>query len=59
MNILLLKATEADVEALILIQKKAFERLYRIYQDEGSPYLRGRKKSFNGYPVTIGVYLRY
>jgi len=40
-NITLLPATAADAQALVVIQKKAFKRLYDIYHDEGNPYLRG------------------
>ena len=29
-----------DADSLTAIQKQAFERLYKIYQDEASPYLR-------------------
>jgi ribosomal protein S18 acetylase RimI-like enzyme len=41
MNIEIIPATAGDAEALIAIQQKAFKRLYDIYRDEGSPYLRG------------------
>ena len=41
MNIEIFPATIADAEALVAIQRQAFKRLYDIYQDEGSPYLRG------------------
>jgi len=41
MNIRLERAGVSDAEALTEIQKKAFERLYKIYRDESSPYLRG------------------
>lgn len=41
MNVAIVPATAADAEALVAIQKKAFERLYNLYHDEGSPYLRG------------------
>jgi GNAT superfamily N-acetyltransferase len=34
-------ANADDAESLTAIQKQAFERLYKIYQDEGNPYLRG------------------
>jgi RimJ/RimL family protein N-acetyltransferase len=37
-------AEEKDGEALTAIQKKAFKRLYDIYHDEGSPYLRGTEE---------------
>lgn len=40
-NVILQPAIAADAEALVAIQQKAFKRLYDIYQDEGSPYLRG------------------
>lgn len=41
MNIRLERATADDAERLVEIQKKAFKRLYDIYHDEGSPYLKG------------------
>lgn len=41
MNIQLLKATADDAESLVRIQEKAFKRLYDIYKDEKSPYLKG------------------
>ncbi|MCL1821166.1 MAG: GNAT family N-acetyltransferase [Oscillospiraceae bacterium] len=41
MDISVKKAVIEDAERLTEIQKQAFERLYRIYRDEGSPYLRG------------------
>ncbi|MCL2517773.1 MAG: GNAT family N-acetyltransferase [Oscillospiraceae bacterium] len=41
MNIRIEKATIDDAEILTEIQKQAFEPLYRIYHDEGNPYLRG------------------
>jgi GNAT superfamily N-acetyltransferase len=41
MNIEIIPVVAADAEALAAIQKKAFKRLYDIYHDEGSPYLRG------------------
>ena len=41
MNIELIPATTADSESLVVIQQQAFKRLYDIYHDEGSPYLRG------------------
>ena len=41
MNISIQKGIVADVDNLTAIQKQAFERLYQIYQDEASPYLRG------------------
>jgi len=41
MNVTIVPAAAADAKALAVIQKKAFKRLYRIYRDEGSPYLRG------------------
>ena len=40
MNVEIIPAEEIDAESLVAIQKKAFKRLYDIYQDEGSPYLR-------------------
>ncbi|MDR2514543.1 MAG: GNAT family N-acetyltransferase [Christensenellaceae bacterium] len=40
----LVPATAADAGALAAIQKKAFKRLYALYQDEGSPYLRGEEE---------------
>ncbi len=41
MNVEIIPATMRDAEALVAIQQKAFKRLYDIYHDEGSPYLRG------------------
>lgn len=46
MNIQLLKATADDAENLVSIQKKAFKRLYDIYKDERSPYLKGIEEFF-------------
>lgn len=37
-------ATMADADALVAIQKAAFLRLYDIYRDEQSPYLRGTEE---------------
>lgn len=41
MNIFIKKAAPEDADSLAVIQKQAFERLYHIYHDEASPYLRG------------------
>jgi len=41
MNVEIVLATADDANALVAIQQKAFKRLYEIYSDEGSPYLRG------------------
>jgi len=41
MKVEIVPATVEDAETLAVIQKKAFKRLYEIYQDAGSPYLRG------------------
>lgn len=41
MKIEIVPATAADAEVLAVIQRQAFKRLYDIYHDEGSPYLRG------------------
>lgn len=41
MNIQIEKAKVEDVNALDIIQKAAFKRLYEIYRDEKSPYLKG------------------
>ena len=41
MNIKITPATVKDAENLVAIQQKAFKRLYDMYQDEGSPFLRG------------------
>jgi len=41
MDIKIIPATANDAEALTDIQRKAFKRLYDIYHDEGSPFLRG------------------
>jgi len=46
MNIQLLKATADDAENLVRIQEKAFKRLYDIYKDEKSPYLKGTEEFF-------------
>ena len=40
MNVEIIPATIEDAESLAAIQKQAFKRLYDIYHDEGSPYLR-------------------
>lgn len=37
----IIPATGNDAESLVSIQKQAFERLYELYHDYGSPYLRG------------------
>jgi len=34
------RAEARDAESLAAMQKRAFERLYEIYRDAGSPYLR-------------------
>jgi hypothetical protein len=44
MNVQIIPATAADAEALVVIQRQAFKRLYDIYRDDGSPYLRGAEK---------------
>ena len=41
MNVEIIPAKAEDAEALVAIQQRAFKRLYEIYHDEGSPYLRG------------------
>lgn len=41
MKITLENAETADAESMAAIQKQAFESLYRLYRDNGSPYLRG------------------
>jgi len=41
MNVEIIPATVEDAEALVTIQQQAFKRLYDIYHDEDSPYLRG------------------
>lgn len=41
MNVEIVPATIKDAEDLVTIQKSAFKRLYDIYHDDGSPYLRG------------------
>ena len=41
MNVEIVPATIDDAVALAAIQQQAFKRLYDIYHDEGSPYLRG------------------
>jgi len=46
MIIQLFEATVYDAESLISIQEKAFKRLYDIYQDEKSPYLKGTSEFF-------------
>ena len=40
MNVEIVPATIGDADALTAIQQQAFKRLYDIYHDEGSPYLR-------------------
>ena len=40
-NVEIVSATVEDAEALVAMQRKAFQRLYDLYQDEGSPFLRG------------------
>ncbi len=40
MHIAIMPATAAEAAALVEIQRKAFQRLYDIYHDAGSPYLR-------------------
>lgn len=44
MDIRLEIATMVDAEALVAIQKAAFRRLYDMYRDEQSPYLRGTEE---------------
>lgn len=44
MQVTLEKATMADADALVNIQKQAFERLYNIYHDDTNPYLRGTEE---------------
>ena len=41
MEVKIIPATNEDAEALVVIQKRAFKRLYDMYRDEGSPFLRG------------------
>jgi len=41
MNVEIVPATIGDTVALTAIQHQAFKRLYDIYHDEGSLYLRG------------------
>ena len=41
MHISIEKATIEDAVSLTAIQKQAFERLYKVYQDERNPHLRG------------------
>jgi len=41
MTVTIQPAAKRDARKLAAIQKKAFRRLYDIYHDEGSPYLRG------------------
>ena len=41
MEVKIIPATNEDAEALVVIQKRAFKRLYDIYRYEGSPFLRG------------------
>jgi ribosomal protein S18 acetylase RimI-like enzyme len=41
MNVEIIPITMDDADALVAIQKEAFKRLYDIYHDKGSPYLRG------------------
>lgn len=44
MDIRLSPAAADDADSLIAIQQNAFKRLYDIYKDEGSPYLRGAEE---------------
>ncbi len=44
MNIIVEKAAMEDVSQLVSIQKQAFERLYQLYNDDTSPYLRGAEE---------------
>jgi GNAT superfamily N-acetyltransferase len=37
----IVRAADNDAEQLLAIQKRAFRRLYELYQDEGDPYLDG------------------
>ena len=41
MNVEIIPVTIDDADDLTAIQQQAFKRLYDIYRDEGSPYLRG------------------
>ncbi len=43
-SVTLRPAAAEDAEALAAIQQQAFKRLYDIYHDEGSPYLRGAEE---------------
>ncbi len=47
MTVSLRPATAADAPALAALQRRAFQRLYERYHDEGSPYLRGEEEIFN------------
>ena len=44
MNVSIQPAIAEDFDELAEIQKQAFKRLYEIYKDEGSPYLRGAEE---------------
>jgi GNAT superfamily N-acetyltransferase len=44
MNIHLMKAEERDAKELLFMQKRAFEPLYLIYEDENSPFLQDIEK---------------
>ena len=44
MKVEIIPATKEDAAPLADIQKQAFKRLYDIYHDEGSPYLRGAEE---------------
>ena len=56
MNVTIDKATSADIDELVAIQKKAFERLYNIYHDDTSPYLRGAEEFERWFDCGHGVY---
>jgi len=56
MNITIQRATGEDIDRLVPIQKRAFKRLYDIYGDEQSPYLRGTEEFDRWFDRGHGVY---
>lgn len=59
MNITVEKATITDINKLVAIQKQAFERLYNIYNDNSSPYLRDEKEFESWFERGHDVYKIY
>jgi|GEM_PF-1976827 len=56
MEIRLERATEADAEAQLAMEREAFRSLYENYQDEGSPHLRTLDSVKNRIAYTEGLY---